>query len=125
MDNQNNLGKDKMYSGTLGGNINRGAANFTPSKTAEPEIRKASVATYTDINGNKKYIDDPLPEAPKEIPLTSTNNPNVYITPDGELVTKEDVVVPKLKRAKMEPSNLEDKYMFKLLQVPTINAGGM
>jgi hypothetical protein len=44
MDNQANVGKDSMYSGKLGGNIGRGAANFTPTPSApEPaqEVRRA------------------------------------------------------------------------------------
>jgi hypothetical protein len=225
MDNQANVGKDSMYSGKLGGNIGRGAANFTPTPSAPdpaPEVRRAipvesvppllkrssdepsipaqekmDMATelFNNEFSNKKDIPIPSKDSSNNVvPLSNTEIDSTRelaakavesSKPDGKtdwfsLVSKRSsapeyanrfiangletlsnidifkgIDSPEVKaenirrgvydeilfngntpqfakrtstldkKTSKKPSDLESKYAFKLLQVPTINAGGM
>lgn len=225
MDNKANVGKDAMYSGTLGGNIGRGAANFTSAQTpAQPEVKPVVQSTSPVVSevpsllkrpapetsitpeekqsmaselfdkeyGSEKKVDESVPPNKTSIPLeqidytreqaakavestpkpestnwsaffekrssapkaaneflakalTKLSNVDVFKGVDSPEVRAENIrrgVYDNVLFAESAPTNakrtstlvsspkkkqsdLENKYAFKLLNIPTINAGGM
>lgn len=99
MDNKANVGKDLMYSGTLGGNIGRGAANFTPTSQPEvqPEIRRATLVNLVSTPSNEvsNAVVDKLPVD------NSTQSKELGVDQEKEVSVKnespEDISKNKIK----------------------------